>query len=331
MLNLCSNSLNLPPISRFFFFKSSISSGSPTKPFTALTGNGVLNMGSSQMRSLRVTAAASNENTSSGANVVKKRKVVEHISLLKAKDSISDEEESNMLDYLYTSQYYMGGIIAISLGRVSEQCHENYTHAVYMRFQRKEDLAQFHKNSNYLDVVKKHVMPYCHGWIDVDFESEVEDDILPIFRKGEEFNYGVEFILLISFAESALGKPSEDALTSLETLVLEFPSLIVQSTQGWNFNQTNEEYTHCVVIRFRSFEAFQIFMDSTEYKNVRSSGHRAYVARFIDDTAIRALAESKDEQEDEGQQWWLQMLNCHDEREREQKMLKGSNRGSRTV
>lgn len=34
---------------------------------------------------------------------------------------------------------------------------------------------------------------YLQGFIDVDFESEVEDDILPIFRKGE-----VKFDILTS-------------------------------------------------------------------------------------------------------------------------------------
>lgn len=44
------------------------------------------------------------------------RKVVEHICLLKAKPNLSEEEENNMLDYLYTSQYQMRGIVAVSLG-----------------------------------------------------------------------------------------------------------------------------------------------------------------------------------------------------------------------
>lgn len=42
----------------------------------------------------------------------------------------------------------------------------------------------------------------------------------------------MEFILLISFVESKFGGPAEDALASLAELILEFPSLIVQSTQG---------------------------------------------------------------------------------------------------
>jgi hypothetical protein len=41
---------------------------------------------------------------------------VEHIILLRAKPNISDAEEKDMLDYLYTSQYQMRGILTISLG-----------------------------------------------------------------------------------------------------------------------------------------------------------------------------------------------------------------------
>ncbi|KAK2989063.1 hypothetical protein RJ640_018852 [Escallonia rubra] len=152
--------------------------------------------------------------------------VVEHICLLKAKADLSDEEENDMLDYLYTSQYQMAGILAISLGRISSQNTGNYTHAIFIRFQRKEDVAKFYENPFYLGVVKD------HGIINVDYESEVEDDILSLFRKGEEFNYGVEFVLLIAFAESSTGDSVQDALTSLVNLTMQFPSLIVQGTQG---------------------------------------------------------------------------------------------------
>lgn len=49
------------------------------------------------------------------------RKVVEHISLLKAKVDLSEEEEKDMLDYLYTTQYQMSGILSISLGKLAFQ------------------------------------------------------------------------------------------------------------------------------------------------------------------------------------------------------------------
>ncbi|CAK8579155.1 unnamed protein product [Lathyrus sativus] len=198
----------------------------------------------------------------------KRRKVVEHICLLKAKEALSEEEEKDMLDYLYTTQYQMGGIIAISLGRVSDQNPDRYTHALYMRFQKKENLEKFYENSFYSKVLKDHVMTYCHGLINVDYESEVDDDMLSIFRKGEEFSHGVEFVLLLSFNEDALDNKVEHALASLATVMLESPSLIVQFTQGLNFNESSKEYTHGVVIRFRSVEAFKIFLRSQEYKDV---------------------------------------------------------------
>uniref|UniRef100_A0A2N9EQM9 Stress-response A/B barrel domain-containing protein n=1 Tax=Fagus sylvatica TaxID=28930 RepID=A0A2N9EQM9_FAGSY len=194
--------------------------------------NRVMNTWSSRRELSRRMVVSASEDRSSSLNSERKRKVVEHICLLKTKENLTDEEEKVMLDYLYTTQYQMRGIVAISLGRILEENLENYTHAVYMRFQIKEDLAKFYENSFYLGVLKKHVMPYCHGLINVDYEAEVEDDILPIFRKGEEFNYGVEFVLLISFVDNAFGGPVQHALASLARLTYGFPSLIVQSTQG---------------------------------------------------------------------------------------------------
>ncbi|OMO83059.1 Dimeric alpha-beta barrel [Corchorus capsularis] len=155
-------------------------------------------------------------------------------------------------------------------GQISDQPKEDYTHAVFMRFRSKEDLTKFYENPFYLEVLKEHVEPYCHGLMNVDYESEVEDDILPIFRKGEAFNYGVEFVLLIAFVEDAISGPAENALTSLQELTMDFPSLIVQCTQGSNFNFSCEEYTHGMVIRFRSFEAFEIFLTSSKYRDVRN-------------------------------------------------------------
>ncbi|KAL7160159.1 hypothetical protein ABFS83_01G075300 [Erythranthe nasuta] len=205
-----------------------------------------------------------------GTGVQKKRKVIEHICLVKAKEDLSEEQENDMLDYLYTTQYQMRGIIAISLGRLSEN-PEQYTHAIFMRFQTKEDLAKFYENPFYMRVLEEHVNPYCHGFVNFDYESEVEDDILAIFRKGEEFNYGVELVLLLQFNESSLDGPTEDAMASLANLTMEFPSLIVQATKGPIVNTGSSEYTHGVVIRFRSSEAFKMFMSSSEYNTIWKS------------------------------------------------------------
>ncbi|XP_022985456.1 stress-response A/B barrel domain-containing protein UP3 isoform X1 [Cucurbita maxima] len=226
----------------------------------------------------RISASGEHSPTT---NLGKKRKVFEHISLLKARENISEEEENDLLDYLYTTQYQMRGIVAVSLGRACGQNSESYTHGVYMRFQRKEDLEKFYVNPFYSRILNEHVMPYCHGLIHVDYESEVEDDMLPIFRKGEEFNYGVEFVLLIKFLQDSFGKPLEDALNSLEQLAIDNPSLIVQFTQGLNFNPSCKEFTHGVVIRFRSIEAFEMFTGSSDYKDMWRSKFQPIIQKTV--------------------------------------------------
>lgn len=42
--------------------------------------------------------------------------MIEHICLLKANKDLSEEEEKDMLDFLYTTQYQMRGIVAVSMG-----------------------------------------------------------------------------------------------------------------------------------------------------------------------------------------------------------------------
>ncbi|CAD6238912.1 unnamed protein product [Miscanthus lutarioriparius] len=84
-------------------------------------------------------------------------------------------------------------MILSTRGCIEDPNRENFTHAVFTRFQQKEDITKFQSSAYYSKIVDE------HGSVSVDFESEVEDDIIPIFRRGEDFNYGVEFMLLISF------------------------------------------------------------------------------------------------------------------------------------
>lgn len=101
-------------------------------------------------------------NGAPSGGLVKKRKIVEHIILLRAKPNISDAEEKDMLDYLYTSQYQMRGILAVSLGRIEDPNTENFTHAVLMRFQQKDDIAKFHSSPYYYKILDEHVKPVSY-------------------------------------------------------------------------------------------------------------------------------------------------------------------------
>ncbi|CAL4907590.1 unnamed protein product [Urochloa decumbens] len=67
-----------------------------------------------------------------------------------------------MLDYLYTSQYQMRGILAVSLGRIEDPNSENFTHAVFMRFQQKEDIAKFQSSAYYSKILDERVKPVSY-------------------------------------------------------------------------------------------------------------------------------------------------------------------------
>ncbi|XP_035817984.1 uncharacterized protein [Zea mays] len=211
--------------------------------------------GTGKKKILSTRGVLESRNGAHPGGLMKRRKVVEHIILLRAKPNISDAEEKDMLDYLYTSQYQMRGILAVSLGRIEDPNSDNFTHAVFMRFQQKQDIAEFQSNAYYSKVVDEHVKPVSYGSVSVDFESEVEDDIIPLFRRGEDFNYGVEFMLLVSFLKTASREATEDALASLDKLISQCSASIVQATCGCCLDRPDNGYSHAAVIRFPSWRA----------------------------------------------------------------------------
>ncbi|KAG2332796.1 hypothetical protein Bca52824_003976 [Brassica carinata] len=243
--------------------------------------NGGVFLHQSRTRNEGVAFSAANDDQIASSKSIQTRKVVEHVCLLKAKENLSEEKEKDMLDYLYTSQYQMRGIVAISVGSIGDSKNGDYTHALFVRFQRKEDLEMFYENPLFLKVLNEHVTPFCHGLTNVDYESEVEDDILSIFRKGEEYNYGQEFVLLVTFANNASDKNIKDAMDSFAQLTSSLPSLIVQSTQGSNFNESSKEFTHAAVVRFRSFDAMEIFVEGREYKDMWKSQFEPFIEKSV--------------------------------------------------
>lgn len=245
--------------------------------------------GTGKKKILSTRGVLESRNGAHPGGLTKKRKVVEHIILLRAKPNISDAEEKDMLDYLYTSQYQMRGILAVSLGRIEDPNSDNFTHAVFMRFQQKQDIAEFQSNAYYSKVVEEHVKPVSYGSVSVDFESEVEDDIIPLFRRGEkeeekmwqDFNYGVEFMLLVSFLKTASREATEDALASLDKLISQCSASIVQATCGCCLDRPDNGYSHAAVIRFPSSDELKLFRDSEEYKDMWASKFRPIVERSL--------------------------------------------------
>ncbi|CAL4928630.1 unnamed protein product [Urochloa decumbens] len=220
-------------------------------------------------------------NGAPSGGLVKKRKIVEHIIFLRAKPNISDAEEKDMLDYLYTSQYQMRGILAVSLGRIEDPNSENFTHAVFMRFQQKEDIAKFQSSAYYSKILDERVKPVSYisslRWkmtLSLSFAGER-------WSLWQDFNYGVEFMLLISFLETASQEARDDASSSLQRLISQCSSFIVQATSGCCLDSENG-YNHGAVIRFPSFDDLKLFRESMEYKDMWASKLHPIVEKSLE-------------------------------------------------
>lgn len=105
--------------------------------------------------------------------------------------------------------------------------------------------------------------------------------MMSIFRRGENFNYGVECILLISVFEASQRHAIEEAMLALQNLMDESCSLVIQGTCGSNFSSGDSEYTHAAVMRFRTFEAFELFRCSSKYQYMWKSKFQPIVRKCI--------------------------------------------------
>ncbi|KAG0581777.1 hypothetical protein KC19_3G008300, partial [Ceratodon purpureus] len=143
-------------------------------------------LGNSSRRLSNVTIAA--ERPQESTRWTGTRKVMEHLVLYKMKGDITDEQEKDMLDHLYSLQYHYRGILAVSLGSVVERMPEGVTHAFSQRFPSFEALEQYMDHPARLKITDEFISPFCkslQGIIEADFEAEVEDDLEPLFRRGD--------------------------------------------------------------------------------------------------------------------------------------------------
>eukprot|EP00850_Spirogloea_muscicola_P012184 SM000078S22043 [mRNA] locus=s78:134484:137012:- [translate_table: standard] len=245
----------------------------------------------------------------------KMRGIVEHVVLLQMQDNLTDEQEAEMLDHLYTLQYYYRYILSTSLGRIHSRNSKGFTHALLVRFPSQKALTEYYELPHQQEILQRYVNPYLEvriskcitydvsaniagplGMLDmlssssnllfqsppvqrsticvlqdvliVDFESEVEEDIEALFRRGDAFEAGIEHIVLVRVKE---GTSKEDSKAMVEALA-ELPSKIgdnvVQLTTGTNFAKQSQGYTHGLVVRVPSDEDLQAYNKHPSHREV---------------------------------------------------------------
>ncbi|KAJ7526773.1 hypothetical protein O6H91_16G022700 [Diphasiastrum complanatum] len=183
-------------------------------------------------------------------------------------ESFTESQEEDMLDHLYTLQYQFRGILAISLGRVATPNSACCTHGLFMRFPSKELLLQYMDHPARLKVAEEFIIPYYEGLIVADFESFVKSDIEPLFRRGEEYESGIEYVLLFEAKKDINSATIEGVINVLAHLQHELGQLVVQLTAGRNFSPRNQGYTHGLVARIPSGKALHDFKSHPAYISI---------------------------------------------------------------
>lgn len=99
------------------------------------------------------------------------RKIVEHLTLFRMDDNLPLVAEQEMLDTLYTLQYYCPSVLSISLGRISDAVkypkagtgtsRSPFTHAQCVRFPSRAALQQYLQHPAQKKAITEQVQPFC--------------------------------------------------------------------------------------------------------------------------------------------------------------------------
>eukprot|EP00850_Spirogloea_muscicola_P004480 SM000019S05024 [mRNA] locus=s19:553197:555772:- [translate_table: standard] len=198
----------------------------------------------------------------------KMRGIVEHVVLLQMQDNLTDEQESEMLDHLFTLQYYYRYILSTSLGRIHSRNSKGFTHALLVRFPSQKALSEYYELPHQQEILKQYVNPYLEDVLIVDFESEVEEDIEALFRRGDAFEAGIEHIVLVRVKEGTSKEDSQAMVEALAELPSKIGDNVVQLTTGTNFAKQSQGYTHGLVVRVPSDEDLQAYNKHPSHREV---------------------------------------------------------------
>ena len=143
-----------------------------------------------------------------GSGPVEKAAVVEYLLLLQAKEGASAEDIEVALDTVWSLQYMARNIICASAGAITSITYSpsnrapaaaalNFTHVVHFRLMSRGAFEEFMANPTTAKVMTETVAPLCEQTAQVVFEGLVTKQLEALFRRGEEFETGLEHVIMM--------------------------------------------------------------------------------------------------------------------------------------
>lgn len=201
----------------------------------------------------------------------KTRKVVDHAVLFKMKDDMTEEQEKEMLEALFTLQYQAKGVLYLSVGPVLEKTVDGVTHALFSRFANKEDAELYMQHPARQSIARELVIPYGNVLAMLDVEDEVTDDLEAIFGREFAQGGGIDHFVLFKVKEGTSRESTEAMLQSFRELATSLnPSILFQLTAGTNISRIGKGYTHGLIARIPSEAGLEAFVNSDNYVHALS-------------------------------------------------------------
>jgi hypothetical protein len=216
---------------------------------------------------------------------VEKAAVLEYLLLLQANETASDEEITIALDTVWSLQYMARNIVCASAGAItsitsspSNQAPSaaalNFTHVVHFRLMSRGAFEEFMAHPMTAKVMSETIAPLCKQTAQVVFEGLVTKQLEALFRRGEEFESGLEHVIMMVPGQ-ANPADAQAFLGQLATLAESSVAGGIQASYGAALCCPHlDGCTHVFMTRFAAKQQIQQFLMTPPCQAVLSHDSR---------------------------------------------------------
>lgn len=150
-------------------------------------------------------------------------------------------EAAAMLDDVWSAQYLVPGPIVGCAGPLiafESSSEATYSHAVFFRFGRECTRSTFQQHPIVIDIIGNKAGPLCDSMMTFNFEGAVPNELESIFRRGTDWEVGVECIL------GLVGRDDDQT----EEEIIEFLSLTQQLASSSAFGAVQATFGPCTEV-----------------------------------------------------------------------------------
>ena len=150
---------------------------------------------------------------------------------------------------------------------------EDYTHCLVARFPSREALEVYAAHPEHVRVVTEVMKPILDtdATLAVDYEACVEKDIEAMFKRGDDWDEGVEHVVLLKETDGGAGGDGAAAMAeALQALPQRMAAdvRLLQLTAGANFSARSKGYTFARVARLASVADLEAYGPHPEHQAV---------------------------------------------------------------